>query len=663
MFETLIAAGLDVTARTNDSSHVLHIEASNYNLTIVKYLIDTNPGLLQLNDNEGWTALHHASQTGSVHMFETLIAAGLDVTARINSGAHVLHIAAINDNLTLVKYLIDTTPGFLQLNDRKGWTALHYASQTGSVHMFETLIAAGLDVTTRINSGVHVLHIAAGTDNLTLVKYLIDTNPGLLQLNDNNGWTVLHYASQTSSVDMFETLIAAGLDITARINSGAHVLHIAAGNDNLTLVKYLIDTNPGLLQLNDSKGWTALHYASQTGSVDTLETLIAAGLDITARNNNGSHVLHIAAANDNVTLVKYLIHANPGLLQQKDTKGWTVLHHASRRGRVDMFETLIAAGLDVTARTNDGAHVLPIAAINDNLTLVKYLIDTNPGLLQQDNKHGWTVLHHAAQCGSIPMLETLIAAGLDITARTDDGSHVLHIAAGDDNLTLVKYLIDTNPELLQLNDSNGWTALHHASQTGSVHMFKTLIAAGLDITARTNDGSHVLHTAAGDDNLTLVKYLIDTNPELLQLNDSNGWTALHHASQTGSVHMFETLIAAGLDITARTNNGYHVLHIAAGTDNLTLVKYLIDANPELLQLNDSKGWTMLHYASQTGSVDMFETLIAAGLDVTARTNSGAHVLHIAAGNDNLTLVKYLIDTNPGLLQLNDSKGRTALHYA
>ncbi|KAL3886228.1 hypothetical protein ACJMK2_026235 [Sinanodonta woodiana] len=316
MFEILIAAGLDVTARNNSGVHVVHIAAINDNLTLVTYLIHTNPELLQLNDSDGWTTLHYASQTGKVDMFETLIAAGLDITARTNDGSHVLHIAVRNDKLTVVKYLIDTYPGLLQLNDSKGWTALHYASQTCSVHMFETLIAAGLDITARINSGAHVLHIAAINDNLTLVKYLIDTTPGFLQLNGSKGWTALHYASQTGSVHMFETLIAAGLDVTARNNSGAHVLHIAAGNDNLTLVKYLIDTNPGLLQLNDSKGWTALHYASKTGSVDTFEI---AGLDITARTNDGVHVLHIEASNYNLTLVKYLFNSNPGLLQLNDS--------------------------------------------------------------------------------------------------------------------------------------------------------------------------------------------------------------------------------------------------------------------------------------------------------------------------------------------------------
>ncbi|KAK3608445.1 hypothetical protein CHS0354_035447 [Potamilus streckersoni] len=656
-------ARYDITARSNDGMHVLHIAACQKNLTIVKYMIETQSHLLQETDNRGWTALQYANARGSVPVLETLMKAGLDITARTNDGLYALHIAAENDNLAVVKYLIATQSQLLRQTTINGWTAIHSAAVGGSVAMIETLLQAGLDITARTNDGLHVLHISADKNNLTVVKYLIESQFQLLQQTDNNGWTAIHSAAASGSVPVIVTLIQAGLDIKAKTNDGKHALHIAAFQNNMTVVKYLMETQSQLLHQTDNSGCSAVHYAAAGDNVPVIEIMIQAGLDITARTNDGKHVLHIAADKNNLTVVKYLIEKHSQVLQQTDNNGWTAIHYASASASVLVIETMKQAGLDIIARTNDGSHVLHIAANNDNLTVVKYLIGNQSQLLQQTDNNGWTTIHSAAAGGSVPVIETLMKAGLDITARTNDGLHVLHISADKNNLTVVKYLIETQSQLLQQTDNNGWTALHSAAAGGSVPVIETLMKAGLDITARTKNGKHVLHIAAQKNNLTIVKYLIEYQSYLLEQTDNSGYTAVDYAAAFGSIHTIETLMQAGLDITARTNDGKHVLHIAANNNNLTIVKYLIATQSQLLQQTDNNGWTAIHSAVAGGSLPVIETLMQAGLDITARTKDGYHVLHIAADKDNLAIVKYLITTQSQLLQQTDIKGWTALHYA
>ncbi|KAK3583377.1 hypothetical protein CHS0354_040339 [Potamilus streckersoni] len=663
VIEALIQAGLDLNARTNDNKHVLHIAAHHDNLSIIKHLIENNPSLSLQNDKNGWTAIHYAAAGGSAPVIEALIQAGLDLNARTSYGAHVLHIAAHHDNLWIVKYLIENNPSLTLQNDKNGWTAIHYAAAGGSAPVIEALIQAELDLNARTNDNKHVLHITAHHDNLSIIEHLIENNPSLPLQNDKNGWTAIHYAAARGSAPVIEALKQAGLDLNARTSYGAHVLHIAAHHDNLWIVKYLIENNPSLTLQNDKNGWTAIHYAAAGGSAPVIEALIQAGLDLNTRTNDDNHVMHVAAENDNLPIVKYLIVNNPSLPLQNDKKGWTAIHYAAMGGSAPVIESLIQAGLDLNARTNDDNHVLHIAVLSDNLPIVKYLIENNPSLPLQNDKKGWTAIHYAAMGGSAPVIEALIQAGLDLNARTNDDNHVLHIAVLSDNLPIVKYLIENNPSLTLQNDKNGWTAIHYAAAGGSAPAIEALIQAGLDLNARTNDDKHVLHIAAENDNLPIVKYLIENNPSLTLQKDMDGWTAIHYAAKGGSAPVIEALMQTGLDINSRTNEDAHVLHIAAENDNITIVKYLIENNPSLTLQNDKDRWTAIHYAAKGGCAPVMEALKQAGLDINSRTNVGAHVLHIAARNNNLMIVIYLIDINLPVMMQSDNDGRTAIHYA
>ncbi len=49
--------------------------------------------------------------------------------------------------------------------------------------------------------------------------------------------------------------------------------------------------------------------------------------------------------------------------------------------------------------------------------------------VNQRQEQGFTALHEAAQAGSVPLVELLLAHGADLEARTDDGRSAHDIAA------------------------------------------------------------------------------------------------------------------------------------------------------------------------------------------------------------------------------------------
>ena len=51
------------------------------------------------------------------------------------------------------------------------------------------------------------LYYACGSENLDIVKYLIEQCHASLEAKDNDGWTPFQYAAEYGSVDIFKYLV------------------------------------------------------------------------------------------------------------------------------------------------------------------------------------------------------------------------------------------------------------------------------------------------------------------------------------------------------------------------------------------------------------------------------------------------------------------------
>ena len=115
-----------------------------------------------------------------------------------------------------------------------------------------------------------------------------------------------------------------------------------------------------------------------------------------------------------------------------------------------------------------------------------------------------TVLHSAASESEPAVIEALLAAGADVTARNSSGATPLHHAARDnDNPAVIEALVVAGASLdARLED--GSTPLHTAVSTTDVGrdaaenlaVTEALLAAGADVRARDENGDTPLHLAA-----------------------------------------------------------------------------------------------------------------------------------------------------------------------
>ena len=68
--------------------------------------------------------------------------------------------------------------------------------------------------------------------------------------------------------------------------------------------------------------------------------------------------------------------------------------------------------------------------------------------------------------------------------------------------------------------------------------------------------------------------ITDCNANLDTL-DSNGWTALHHASYNGDLESATTLLAKGAKVGAFSNLGKTALHFAAMKNHVDVIRTLL----------------------------------------------------------------------------------------
>ena len=171
-------------------------------------LAKTQPEQLTVGLIDGRTLLHIISSSGYTKYAHLLI------TAAIKKGVltDMLDSREPQDNQTPLFFAIRSAPnGFpeiitllikngcnVNLRDKKGRSAVHYASEQGQDDTLQLLIQSGADVNFQdFESKETPLHVAILNGQFNAVSILCEEGKARIDLVDKNGDTLLHYAAVT----------------------------------------------------------------------------------------------------------------------------------------------------------------------------------------------------------------------------------------------------------------------------------------------------------------------------------------------------------------------------------------------------------------------------------------------------------------------------------
>jgi len=170
-------------------------------------------------------------------------------------------------------------------------------------------------------------------------------------------------------------------------------------------------------------------------------------------------------------------------------------------------------------------------------------------------------LLEAVKGGDIQKTQEMLAQEPDLlNINSSEGYSLLHYAVMDEQKEMAKFLIDRGLSV-NITDNKENTPLHLAAGSGNLEMVALLISAGADINAKNSYGTTPIHEACWKGNGEIVDFFLSKNAKIDE-KDSHGNTSLHDAVWYEQYDIVELLIAAGADVNIRNNNGELPLDLA-----------------------------------------------------------------------------------------------------
>ncbi len=290
-----------------------------------------------------------------------------------------------------------------------------------------------------------------------------------------------------------------------------------------------------------------IHEAAETGNIEAVKKHLAAGVDVNAKNKNGTTPLHYAARGGHKEVAELLI-AKGADVDAKADDGWTPLHYAAVSGRKVIVELLIAKGGDVNAEEVDSWTPLFFATGEGHKEITELLIAKGADVNAKDGNE-WTPLHNAAWEGHKEVVELLIAEGANVNAIMQSGSF--------EGMTPIDRAIENNqPETADLLRKHGGKTKKELEAAGKPTEPVAEAAQPEPPTAKTADAS--LWEAAMFGKIEAAKKAIADGANVNAKKD-DGETPLHSAVvaalDSGDKEVVELLITNGADVNAKVVSG------------------------------------------------------------------------------------------------------------
>ena len=460
-----------------------------------------------------------------------------------------------------------------------------------------------------------------------------------------------------------------------------HALCGACFNGHLAVVKYFVEElNLEPFEFKDYRDMPLLYAVSGNHS-SLVDYLIC--MKSSSRNsmhticadygkvNEGDYyhhklsLVHYAAFNGNIDIMKSLISELKCSPSAKDVNGIQPIYYAARKGHLEAVKYLIEEqSCSASALTDNNCTPLCVAAFFGHLPVVRYLTlqhNCDPHIVR--NKKVGNALHQATVGGHLNIVSKELKCGIH-TKHPYCGVYPIHCAAKSGNLELFKFFADElNCDPLSpvcFDDGSCVTTLHVAARAGSLSVMQYIIETK-ECDVMTSYRQSPLHVAALHGQLRILQYLIEHVKMDRDLTNFKGATALNLAASGGYLPCVQYLLKIGskhFDARHKTPLQYAVMK-----GHLDVVKYVMNSYSDMYSLTPSQSSPLL-VATQYNQLNIVKYFIEEKkFDPFISVDEDGHtLLHLAIYRGNTKMVKYFIEDLKLNYMCRNQKQLCPLHY-
>lgn len=357
---------------------------------------------LNLEHEDGWTALCTAVERNQELMVEKVLGKGADIE-KPALGRYPLHFAASLQQSTIVKVLLDNHAKVDSVS-KDGETPLFSAARGGCDSTFDLLIENKAKIEQRDSKGNTVLHVAVSRGHTSIMRNVVQKIDSTIRNKAEK--TPLDLAPEAKKEDIVGVLLEK-LDASTFMERHGNLIH------DLTIRL----TNPKILEMvvrvavdAEKLDQTAYVGLPPTTSTSVVQSFIDKGVDF----------------------------------DQTDASGCTLLHRAAREDRHELVEFLLNNGANKDKATQEGNTALHMAVSGKAYRVLRILKKENANLMLRNDK-GYTPFHWAvAEWRSKETLAILHSMDM-IETKDQDGYTPLQTAVRLQNVGLVEFL--TQPHI------------------------------------------------------------------------------------------------------------------------------------------------------------------------------------------------------------------------
>ncbi|KAH7148231.1 ankyrin repeat-containing domain protein [Dactylonectria macrodidyma] len=573
------------------------------------------PGMMPLHA----TAVHGLVGLADLLMTDAILQRAPWQPRSITTGSRTpLHIAIENGREAMFDMFI--IPNYVQSTDEIGRTPLHVALESGNELAVTQLVSAGANVNLPEQDGRTPIFIAIENtweDLATLLSKIADP---AIKMPDGRG--LLHLAAQTGSTVWMSSLLEYhdGL-INDEDQRGWTPLLYAADGGFGGVVKILL-SKEACTGIPDSNGWTALHAAIRHKHSDcAYELLTSKNLRLPLIPAGGGHGPHTFGSN-----ISQREREQMDRKYGRTTRGGNSGAGASTRGLPQPPSVVGGSSSSVSGQSLSAPSPMMLAVSNNFLAGVEMLLkhsESYVGLLGVTGE----CLKEAVSLPDKAILEALLpasnapsilAALPNMAERTDDRAlnsmrqkldvtlgHKILLPEAISDHRMPSHILDFLLNVWPLSSTTlPDNVLHLASRrpiTEGTHLAARLIEGGADTLFVDSEGHTPLQAAIHANNWDVVELFASKGMADAKVAPY----ALHFVAESAQlqadgaeekvISIATMLHENGIDIDCVDQIGHSICHKAAAREDSVLLRWALENNA-YPALADSRGDTPVHMA-------------------------------------------------------------------